>query len=83
MRKRLSILRYLAPVVIVASALAFGAIQTAADAECRECTQPDPTACLHKSNPDEFCYDLCREEYDCPAGGDCFPFDECVCREKR
>jgi hypothetical protein len=83
MKQKLSILRYLALAAIVATALAFGAKQAPADAECRDCTQPPPTACQHKPDPNGFCYDLCKFEYDCIDGGDCHPADFCICREKK
>ena len=79
MKQKLSILRYLALAAIVAVALAFGAKQAPADAECRACTQPPPTSCEFEY-PD-FCQVLC-EAYDCPNGGDCHPADFCICREK-
>ncbi len=80
MKQKLSILRYLALAAIVAAALAFGAKQAPADAECRECTQPPPTACKHKPDPNGYCAGIC-DDNDC-EGGDCHPADFCICREK-
>jgi hypothetical protein len=81
MKQKLSILRYLALAVIVATALAFGATRAPADAECRGCTQPPPTACKHETDPNAYCDALCVDEYECD-GGDCHPADFCICREK-
>ena len=77
-KQKLSILRYLALAAFIVAALAFGATQTPADAECRDCTQPPPTACLHE-DPD-FCEILCLQN-EC-EGGDCRAADYCLCREK-
>ena len=81
MKQKLSILRDLALGAGVALALAFGATQAPADAECRGCTQPPPTAC--KQEPPEFCFELCTDVYGCENGGDCHPADFCICREKK
>ena len=80
MKQKLSIIRYLALAAIVAAALAFGAKQAPADAECRGCIQPPATSCKFE-NPG-FCTELC-EIYDCNDGGDCHPADFCICREKK
>ena len=81
MKQKLSILRYLALVAFVVTALAFGATKAPADAECRGCTQPPPTSC--KQEYPEFCFDLCKDVYECDDGGDCHPADFCICREKK
>jgi len=78
MKQKLNSLRYLALAAIIAVAVAFGAKQAPADAECRGCTQPPATSC--KLEDPSFCEGLCWE-YEC-EGGDCHPADYCICREK-
>jgi hypothetical protein len=77
MRTRLKLLRVVLLAGVIAVSLAFGANEAMG---CLTCTQPPPTAC--KSEPDEFCYNLCKDEYHCPDGGLCMPLDYCVCFEK-
>jgi hypothetical protein len=81
MKQKLSIIRYLALAAIVAVALAFGAKQAPADAECRECTEPPPTACLAEPDPEEFCYQLCVIQNGC-YDSLCHQSDQCYCATK-
>jgi len=81
MKQKLSILRYLALAALIVAALLFGATQTPADAECRDCTEPPPTACLAEPDPDAFCWDLCVRQYGCEDGV-CRPYDQCLCAIK-
>ena len=80
MKQKLSTLRYLLLAAIIVTALAFGAKQAPADAECRECEEPEPTACLQKPDPDAFCEELCWA-HDCILGL-CHQKDECMCAMK-
>ena len=80
-KQKLSILRYLALAAFIVAALAFGATQTPADAECRDCTQPPPTACLGEQDPNAFCNALCVDEYQCESGV-CRQYDQCLCATK-
>jgi hypothetical protein len=79
MRTRLKLLRVVLLAGVIAVSLAFGANEAMG---CLTCTQPPPTACQHKDNPNGFCAWLCEEVYDCENGGMCMPPDYCVCLEK-
>ena len=60
----------------ISVALAFGAKEASA---CATCTQPPPTACLHKINPNLFCRELCVNDHEC-FDGECLPpLDKCIC----
>ncbi len=81
MKQKLGIIRYLTPAAIVFAALAFGATQAPADAECRSCTQPPPTECWDNPQRHTFCHNLCVE-YQCDTGLCNKWLDECVCAIK-
>ncbi len=78
MKTGLKLISKLALVIGIGAALAFGAQEASA---CATCTQPPPTACAHKINPNVFCNDVCINDQECP-GGECHTGpDECVCFE--
>ena len=78
MRTRLKLLRNALLAAGITAALAFGANEAMG---CLTCTQPPPTSCKYKADPDEFCDGLCRDYYCAP--GQCLTGpDYCLCPEK-